>query len=250
MHIYSAADYAAMSRKAANLLSAQVILKPDCVLGLATGGTPVGIYQQLIDWYHKGDLDFSKVCTVNLDEYIGLPVRHPQSYRSFMQAQLFHHINIPIENTHVPNGCARNMQAECSRYEALIRSLGGVDMQLLGIGATGHIGFNEPHDRFDTTTHVVTLAARTRQANARFFASEEEVPQQAITMGIQTIMRAEKIVLAASGANKAQILEQALFGPINPQVPASILQLHRDVTVFADEDALTQIRRLHPEAVD
>ena len=250
MRIISAPDYASMSRKAANLLSAQVILKPDCVLGLATGGTPVGVYKQLVNWYEKGDLDFSMVHTVNLDEYIGLPVTHPQSYRSFMNDNLFNHVNIPIENTNVPNGNAHNMDAECARYEKLIDSLGGVDMQLLGIGNTGHIGFNEPHDRFDTTTHVVTLSEVTIRANARFFDSEADVPRYAVTMGIQTIMKAQKIVLVANGENKADILEKALFGPINPQIPASILQLHRDVTVFADEAALKVIREKHPQAID
>lgn len=240
-----------MSRKAANLISAQVILKPECVLGLATGGTPVGVYSQLVDWYKKGDLDFSKVHTVNLDEYIGLPVTHPQSYRSFMNENLFRHVNIPVENTNVPNGNARNMEAECLRYETLIDSLGGVDMQLLGIGNTGHIGFNEPHDRFDTITHVVTLNEVTIQANARFFENDEaKVPRRAVTMGIRTIMKAQKIVLVANGANKAEILEKALFGPINPQIPASVLQLHRDVTVFADEAALAVIRDKHVQAID
>ncbi|QNO17786.1 glucosamine-6-phosphate deaminase [Caproicibacterium amylolyticum] len=250
MKIISAPDYVSMSRKAANLLSAQVILKPDCVLGLATGGTPVGVYRQLIDWYEKGDLDFSKVHTINLDEYIGLPVQHPQSYRSFMNENLFKHINVPIENTHVPNGTAHNMEAECIRYEKLVESLGGVDMQLLGIGNTGHIGFNEPNDCFDTMTHIVTLKEVTIKANARFFDSEADVPQQAITMGIQTIMKAKKIVLVANGENKADILEKALFGPIRPQIPASILQLHSDVTVFADEAALKVIREKHMQTID
>ena len=228
-------DYADMSRKTANLISAQIILKPDCVLGLATGSSPVGAYMQLVDWYKKGDVDFSRVRTVNLDEYLGLPRENDQSYYYFMHHNLFDHVNLP-------NGMAEDMNAECARYDALIRSLGGVDLQLLGIGHDGHIGFNEPCDHFPTGTHVVDLAERTIEANQRFFASRDEVPRKAVTMGIGTIMAARKVVLVASGAEKAPIVKEAFFGPVTPQVPASILQMHPDVTLVADEAALSLVK--------
>ena len=230
-------DYADMSRKTANLISAQVILKPDCVLGLATGSSPVGAYMQLVDWYNKGDVDFSRVRTVNLDEYLGLPRENDQSYYYFMHHNLFDHVNLPEGATNLPNGMAEDMDAECARYDALIRSLGGVDLQLLGIGHDGHIGFNEPCDHFPTGTHVVELAERTIEANQRFFASRDEVPRRAVTMGIGTIMAARKVVLVASGAEKAPIVKEAFFGPVTPQVPASILQFHPNVTVVVDKEA-------------
>ena len=235
-------DYADMSRKTANLISAQVILKPDCVLGLATGSSPVGAYMQLVDWYNKGDVDFSRVRTVNLDEYLGLPRENDQSYYYFMHHNLFDHVNLPEGATNLPNGMAEDMDAECARYDALIRSLGGVDLQLLGIGHDGHIGFNEPCDHFPTGTHVVELAERTIEANQRFFASRDEVPRRAVTMGIGTIMAARKVVLVASGAEKAPIVKEAFFGPVTPQVPASILQMHSDVTLVADEAALSLVK--------
>ncbi len=235
-------DYADMSRKTANLISAQVILKPDCVLGLATGSSPVGAYMQLVDGYNKGDVDFSRVRTVNLDEYLGLPRENDQSYYYFMHHNLFDHVNLPEGATNLPNGMAEDMDAECARYDALIRSLGGVDLQLLGIGHDGHIGFNEPCDHFPTGTHVVELAERTIEANQRFFASRDEVPRRAVTMGIGTIMAARKVVLVASGAEKAPIVKEAFFGPVTPQVPASILQMHPDVTLVADEAALSLVK--------
>lgn len=231
MKLIRAKDYADMSRKAANIISAQVIMKPNCVLGLATGSSPVGTYKQLIDWYNKGDIDFSDVTTVNLDEYVGLSGEHEQSYRYFMNTNLFDHININKARTHVPNGLAEDMDAECRRYEELIRSLGGVDMQLLGIGHDGHIGFNEPDEAFPTTTHCVQLNPITIRANARFFGSEDKVPTRAVTMGIRTIMMARKIVLIASGADKKEIMEKAFYGPVTPEIPASILQMHPDITV-------------------
>ena len=196
MQVYVAESYADMSRKAANILSAQVILKPDTVMGLATGSSPVGTYQQLIEWYKKGDLDFAQVRTVNLDEYAGLAPEHSQSYRRFMQENFFDHINIPRENTHVPNGLAPDLEAECRRYNQVIQSLGGIDIQLLGMGHNGHIGFNEPGQAFELETHVVDLTDNTIEANARFFASRDEVPRQAITMGIKSIMQAQRIVMA------------------------------------------------------
>lgn len=240
MRIYKAKDYKDMSRKAANVISAQVITKPDCVLGLATGSTPIGTYQQLIDWYQKGDLDFSEVTSVNLDEYRGLPKENDQSYFYFMNHNFFQHVNINLENTNVPNGMEADSDKECSRYEDLIKSLGGVDLQLLGLGHNGHIGFNEPEDVFEKITHCVDLQESTIEGNKRFFANADDVPKQAYTMGIGTIMQARKILLAVSGADKAQILHDVLCGPITPRVPASILQLHPDVIVVADEAALAK----------
>lgn len=231
MNLIQATDYKDLSRKAANVISAQVILKPDCVLGLATGSTPVGTYKQLIEWYKKGDLDFSKVTTFNLDEYCGLSPENSQSYHYFMEHNFFQHINIDRNKTHIPNGMAKDYEAECARYDKLIADLGGIDLQLLGIGRNGHIGFNEPNISFEKTTHVVELDESTIKANARFFPSLEEVPRKAITMGIKSIMQAKKILLIAYGPDKKEIMEKALHGPVTPDVPASILQFHPDLTV-------------------
>ena len=239
MKIYRAQDYQSMSRKAANILSAHVILKPDCVLGLATGSTPIGMYRQLIDWYNKGDIDFSQVHTVNLDEYLGLAPTHDQSYRYFMQANLFDHVNVKPENTNVPNGLAQDPEAECARYNQVIASLGGIDVQVLGMGHNGHIGFNEPEEAFELETHVVNLTDDTINANARFFASRDQVPRQALTMGIKSIMQARHILVVVSGADKADIVKAAFTGPVTPKVPASILQMHPHVSLVADEAALS-----------
>ena len=241
MRIYKAKDYEEMSRKAAGIVSAQIIMKPDCVLGLATGSTPVCLYKQLIEWYRNGDLDFSGVRTVNLDEYKGISRENDQSYYYFMHQNLFDHVNIPAENTHLPDGMEPDSEKECRRYEELIQSMGSVDLQLLGIGHNGHIGFNEPADAFDKLVHCVNLTQSTIEANKRFFASAEEVPRQAYTMGIQTIMRSKKILIIANGEGKADIVRDAFFGPITPMVPASVLQLHNDVTLVADEAALSKI---------
>ena len=216
-------------------------MKPDCVLGLATGSTPVGLYKQLIEWYRNGDLDFSGVRTVNLDEYKGISRENDQSYYYFMHQNLFDHVNIPAENTHLPDGMEPDSEKECRRYEELIQSMGSVDLQLLGIGHNGHIGFNEPADAFDKLVHCVNLTQSTIEANKRFFASAKEVPRQAYTMGIQTIMRSKKILIIANGEGKADIVRDAFFGPITPMVPASVLQLHNDVTLVADEAALSKI---------
>ena len=241
MKIYKAKDYKDMSRKAANIISAQVIMKPNCVLGLATGSTPIGTYDQLVEWYNKGDLDFSEVTTVNLDEYKGLPRTNDQSYYYFMHQHLFDRVNIDPERTNVPNGMEPDAEKECGRYEELIRSLGGVDLQLLGLGHNGHIGFNEPGEAFEKETHCVDLTEGTIEANKRFFASADDVPKQAYTMGIKTIMQAKKILIVVNGENKADIVERAFFGPVTPEVPASILQLHNDVTLVGDEAALAKI---------
>lgn len=225
-------SYDKLSRQAANIISAQVIIKPDSVLGLATGSSPLGTYRQLIDWYEKGDIDFSECISVNLDEYVGLGGENDQSYRYFMNHNFFHAINIKPENTFVPNGCAEDLAAECEKYDARIADLGGIDLQLLGIGLDGHIGFNEPDDYFVKNTHVVELHESTIKANSRFFENEAEVPRRAVTMGMVSIMQAKKILLIASGKNKRDIVEKAFFGPITPKIPASILQLHPNITVI------------------
>ena len=236
MKFITTPTYEKLSRQAANIISAQVIMKPDCVLGLATGSSPIGVYRQLIDWYNKGDIDFSQVTTVNLDEYVGLNGNHPQSYRYFMQTNFFDHINIKPENTYVPSGVAADTAAECAEYDARIRRFGGIDLQLLGIGLDGHIGFNEPGDCFVTATHVADLHESTVKANARFFAGEDEVPRQAISMGMVSIMQAKKILLIANGPAKKDVLLRAFEGPITPALPASILQLHPDLTVIFSEE--------------
>ena len=241
MRIYKAKDYEEMSRKAAGIVSAQIIMKPDCVLGLATGSTPVGLYKQLIEWYRNGDLDFSGVRTVNLDEYKGISRENDQSYYYFMHQNLFDHVNIPAGNTHLPDGMEPDSEKECRRYEELIQSMGSVDLQLLGIGHNGHIGFNEPADAFDKLVHCVNLTQSTIEANKRFFASAEEVPRQAYTMGIGTIMRCRKILVVVSGKDKAEILKQVIQGPVTPEVPGSILQFHPDCTIIADEAALSEM---------
>ena len=241
MRIYQAESYEAMSRRAANIISAQVIYKPDCVLGLATGGTPVGAYRQLSDWFRKGDQSFAETRSVNLDEYVGLSPHHEQSYRYFMQDNLFNHIDIKPENTHVLNGLARDLEGECTRYNHLIQDLGGIDLQLLGMGHNGHIAFNEPGDDFGLETHLVHLTDSTIQANARFFSSIDEVPRQALSMGIKNIMQARRILIIVSGEEKAEIVWKAFCGRVTKEVPASILQLHPDVTLVGDRAALHRL---------
>ena len=240
MKIICAKDYQDMSRKAANIISAQVIMKPDCVLGLATGGTPVGTYAQLVDWYNNGDLDFSEVTTVNLDEYRGLPKEHPQSYWYFMNENLFSKVNIDPAKTNLPDGTNLDTAAECARYNGVIHKLGGIDLQLLGIGPNGHIGFNEPGEAFELETHCIDLAPTTIEANKRFFDGNETlVPKQAYTMGIKTIMQARKVLVVANGKAKAQAVKDAVTGPVTPACPGSILQLHPDCILVADEEALS-----------
>lgn len=241
MQILKAKDYYHMSRTAANIISAQVIIKPKCVLGLATGSTPIGTYDQLVRWYEKGDLDFSKVSTINLDEYKGLSPDNEQSYRYFMNQHFFHRINIPIENTYIPDGLELDSRKACEDYNHVIKALGGVDLQLLGIGLNGHIGFNEPGEAFETETHCISLTQSTIDANSRFFASLDEVPKEAYTVGIKTIMQAKKIIVIVNGESKADIVKEAFFGPITPLVPASVLQLHNDVILVGDEAALHKI---------
>ncbi|MBQ5418682.1 MAG: glucosamine-6-phosphate deaminase [Selenomonas sp.] len=237
MRIIITDSYEKMGLEAANIVAGQIYLKPNSVLGLATGSTPVSMYQRLAAVHKSVGLDFSEVTTFNLDEYIGMSPENPQSYHYFMQENFFRHINIRPENVFLPNGMAADMTAEGKRYEKLIEARGGIDLQVLGIGQNAHIGFNEPDVKFAATTHKVELDEETIQANSRFFASADEVPRYAISMGIKTIMMAEHVILLANGSNKAAAVCKAVCGDVTPEAPASILQLHRDVAVIVDEEA-------------
>lgn len=237
MNIIIVKDYNELSKTCANLIAKQIKEKPDSVLGLATGSSPVGTYMELIHLYKNSELDFSKIKTVNLDEYKGITRDNEQSYYYFMNDKLFSHINIDISNTHIPDGTKEDAYQECLEYEKLIEKLGGIDLQLLGLGHNGHIGFNEPDESFSKITHSVALAKSTIEANARFFASMDEVPKEAYTMGIGSIFKAKKIIIIVSGKDKAKIVKEAFTGSISPKVPASILQLHSDVSIILDEDA-------------
>ena len=240
MRLIVAKDYADVSRKAANIIAAQIQLKPDCVLGLATGSSPVGTYKELIKKYESGDLDFSQVKTVNLDEYVGLPKDHDQSYAYFMRTNLFDHVNIDQANCNIPNGMNPDAAAECARYDAVIDGFGGADLQLLGLGPNGHIGFNEPGEAFELETHCVDLTPATIEANKRFFDGNEDlVPKQAYTMGIKTIMQARKVLVVANGLAKAKAVKAVVSGPVTPECPGSILQMHPDCILVADEEALS-----------
>ena len=230
-------SYDEMSRAAAKVIEEQVAAKPDCVLGLATGSTPIGLYAELVRDVEAGALDLGQVTTFNLDEYRGLSGDHPQSYRYFMNENLFGPIGFDAARTHLPDGGNPDAEAECAAYERAIEQAGGIDLQLLGIGHNGHIGFNEPSSEFPEATHVVELTESTISANSRLFDSADEVPREAYTMGIGTIMRARRVLLVANGADKAKIVAAALNGPVTPEVPASILQQHADVTVVLDEEA-------------
>ncbi|MGG3790117.1 glucosamine-6-phosphate deaminase [Geobacillus thermodenitrificans] len=241
MKVIEAMDYADMSRQAARMIIQQVKEKPNAVLGLATGSTVLGVYRELVADHRQHGTSYQFVRTVNLDEYVGLGPDHPNSYRYYMNAHLFSNLDIPLDETHVPDGLAADLGEECRRYEQLIEGLGGVDLQLLGIGRNGHIGFNEPGTPFSSMTHVVELAASTREANARFFPSLDDVPHHAITMGIATILRSRRIVLLASGAEKASALARLFEGIVSPELPASALHLHPDVTIIADQEALSLI---------
>ena len=232
MKVLNFDTYKEMSKAAAEIFLNQVSKKPESVFGFATGSTPIGLYNELAE----SGADFSKVTTFNLDEYYGLEGTHEQSYRAFMNRNLFDRINIKKENTNVPNGLATDVEAMCDKYDADIKAMGGIDIQLLGIGHNGHIGFNEPDDCFTAPTHKVTLDQKTIDANSRFFESSDDVPRYAITMGMYSIMNAKKIVMVVNGKDKMEILEKSVNGPITPNVPASILQLHGDVTVFYTEE--------------
>ncbi|CAH2214647.1 glucosamine-6-phosphate deaminase [Tepidibacter aestuarii] len=237
MRIICVDNYDDMSKKAANIVASQIILKPNSVLGLATGSTPIGMYKQLTKAYEDGHIDFEKITTFNLDEYFNLDKKNEQSYYHYMKKKLFEKVNINMENINIPNGMADNIDEECLEYEKKIRNKGGVDIQVLGIGRNGHIGFNEPDIKFEALTHMVKLDEQTIEDNSRFFDSIEEVPTKAISMGIKTIMRAKKIVLLASGKEKAECIYEAIYGNITPSIPASVLQLHPDVIFVIDKEA-------------
>lgn len=241
MKIIATKDYQEMSRKAANIIFAQVVQKPNSVLGLATGSTMLGLYSELVRRHQEGDLDFSHVTTVNLDEYLGLPADNDQSYRYYMNDNLFDHINVDKKRTFLPDGTALDPEEECRLYDSRIRNLGGTDLQLLGLGLDGHIGFNEPDDAFTLPTHCVTLDESTIKANSRFFADENDVPRKALTMGIGCIMESKMVLLCVNGKGKAEILKQVLKGPVTPKIPGSILQLHPNLVVVADEEALSAL---------
>lgn len=241
MKIIVVNNYEQVSKKAANILVSNVILNSNCTLGLATGDTPIGMYNEIINCYNKLDLDFSKVKTFNLDEYYGLDKKDPQSYYYYMMNHLFNHINVNLDNVHILNGQTDNIEKECTNYENLINDCGGIDIQVLGIGVNGHIGFNEPSDFFEPHTHLVQLNDKTIDSNSRFFKSREDVPTKALSMGIKTIMNSKKIVLIANGLSKADAIYKTVKGKITPKVPASILQLHKDVTLILDKNAASKL---------
>ena len=243
MRIIIEKDYESMSKRAAEILAEVVNEKPEAILGLATGGTPVSMYKNLIEMNKEGKIDFSKVTSINLDEYKGLSGDHDQSYRYFMNNNLFNHINIDKKNTYVPNGLAEDVEKECSEYDERIDALGGIDLQLLGIGNNGHIGFNEPDKFLHMNTHLTDLTEETIEANARFFEKKEDVPTEAITMGLGGIMKAKKILLIASGANKAEIISKLVEGKITTEIPATLLQVHPNVTIIIDEAAASLLKK-------
>lgn len=241
MKVIISKDYDSMSKKAAVLIQSQLMWKPDSVLGLATGSTPVGLYEELINLYKDNNIDFADVTTFNLDEYLGLTKDDQQSYYRFMRDNLFDHINVREDHIHIPNGMAEDFEAECLAYEASIVAHGGLDLQVLGIGHNGHIGFNEPNVEFEAKTHIVSLDEETIEANKRFFDSIEDVPKKAISMGIKTIMKSKKIILMASGEGKADIISQLVKDDIRPELPASVLHLHENVVVLIDEAAASKL---------
>ncbi len=234
-------NYDEMSKEAAKQVAALVRKKPDCVIGFATGSTPLGLYKELIRMHKEEGLDFSKITTFNLDEYVGLPPEHPQSYHYFMWENLFRHINVNPSNVYIPMGMADDIDAFCEWYENKIKEVGGIDLQILGIGANGHIAFNEPGSSLGSRTRIKTLTEKTRQDNARFFSSMEEVPKYAITMGVGTIMEARRLLLLASGTSKAEAIRATVEGPIMAKYPATIVQLHRYATVIIDKDAASKL---------
>lgn len=241
MKIYVEENYEAMSKKAALIVASQMILKPKSVLGLATGSTPVGMYKQLVEMYKKGEIDFSEITTFNLDEYYGLPMENENSYYSFMMESLFNHVNVPKDQINIPRGLTEDVQKVCLEYEEKIDFAGGIDLQILGIGANGHVGFNEPGDKLTTITHLTGLTEETIRDNSRFFEKKEDVPTKAITMGMATIMKAKKIVLIANGKHKAEAIKEMTSGYLNPKVPASILQAHSDIILVLDKEAASLI---------
>ncbi|MFC7441464.1 glucosamine-6-phosphate deaminase [Laceyella putida] len=237
MEIIRARDYDELCEHAATMIIAQVQQNRHSVLGLATGATPTGIYQKMIADHRKHGTSYAGVRTFNLDEYVGLAPEHPSSFAYYMRKHLFAHLDISPEQTHIPSGVATNLQVECQQYEDAIASTGGIDLQILGIGINGHIGFNEPGTSFQSATHVVTLTESTKEANRRYFTKEEEMPTHAITMGLATIMQSKKIILLVSGKHKAPVLHRLLNEPMSEDLPASILKQHSHVTIIADEEA-------------
>ncbi|WP_066506762.1 glucosamine-6-phosphate deaminase [Abyssisolibacter fermentans] len=241
MKIIVVDNYNEMSKKAANIIASCIVLKPNSVLGLATGSTPLGVYKELIKLYENSDVDFSNVCTFNLDEYYGITKDNDQSYSYYMKENFFKHVNLKEENTHIPDGTCKNVDTMCQSYEDIIKQHGGIDVQILGIGQNGHIGFNEPDDKFVADTHLVKLKEDTVNANSRFFETIEDVPKEAVSMGIKAIMKAKKIILIANGINKAEAIYKTIKEDVTPEVPASILQFHSDVTVIVDKEAASKL---------
>lgn len=241
MRIIVVDNYEEMSKKAAAMVASQIILKPDSVLGLATGDTPLGMYKELIDLYKRKEIDFTEVKSFNLDEYIGLSQNNNQSYNFYMKDNFFKYINIKTENVNIPRGTVEDIEKECSHYEKKIKESGGIDIQVLGIGVNGHIGFNEPDINFEAETHMVRLDEKTIESNSRFFNCIEEVPTTAISMGIKTIMHSKKVVLLASGESKAEAIYKTVNGKITPDLPASVLQLHNDATLILDKAAASKL---------
>ncbi|MEK4251463.1 glucosamine-6-phosphate deaminase [Paenibacillus sp. FSL W7-1287] len=237
MNILKFNSEAKLNEAAARIITSTVQVNPSAVLGLATGGTPIGIYKELVKDYNEGLVSFSRVTTFNLDEYVGLSPDHHQSYSHYMKENLFNHVDIVAERTNIPFGLADQLEEECRQYDERIEAAGRIDIQLLGLGHNGHIGFNEPEDELSSSTHVVNLAEETKQANARFFTETEEVPSQAITMGVGTILKAKMLMLVVKGADKAEIVKRALTGPVTTQCPASLLQTHPNLVVLVDEAA-------------
>ncbi len=237
MRIIICNNYEEMSKEAAKLVASKIILKPDCVLGLATGSTPIGMYNELVEMNKKGEISFEKVTSFNLDEYYPIKKSNSQSYQYFMDENLFSKVNIKAENTHIPNGETDDPEAECENYEAQIKEHGGVDLQILGIGQNGHIGFNEPDQKLDSKTHLTLLTQSTIDANSRFFDSADEVPKKALTMGMATILKAKTIVLLASGSNKHDVIKELMTEKITTNNPATLLNVHNDVVIVCDKAA-------------
>lgn len=243
IQLYVTKDYQELSELAAQIVAEQIQAKPDSIIGFATGGTPLGLYTELIRKYERGELDFSQITTFNLDEYVGLTRDHPQSYYYFMWENLFSKVNVQKENINFPSGIFTNSEEVCRQYEEVVEKAGGIDLQILGIGTNGHIGFNEPARTLEVSTHLVELAEETIEANARFFGDKSEVPRRAITMGVGSIMKSKSILLLANGKNKAEAVSHIFSGIVDPMVPATLLQLHPSVKLIVDKEAAEIIER-------
>ena len=239
MKILVCKDYEELSRKSAEIIVSQVNQKKDSVLGLATGGTPVGMYKELVKSYREGKVDFGKVITFNLDEYYGVDHENINSYHYYMNTNFFDHVNVERKNINIPNGMSKDIEKECREYDEKIQNMGGIDLQVLGVGLNGHIGFNEPAKELMSGTHITDLTKETINANARFFEDISQVPTRAITVGMATILRSKKIVVLINGKNKSKIFDKITGKKITTQIPATLLQLHPDVTIVVDEQAAT-----------